>query len=230
MNLIRKAFNIFGLNVTKLKNQSIFNTPDFYSYNESRRTRKPIGPNNEDIPWITYPSLEFLSQINFANLHVFEFGAGHSSVWFSNRAASVTSVESDKSWILYLQKFNLNKLTIVHKEPDAFTEALTQDKKTFDVILIDSHKRLECCDIAVNYLSENGFIIFDNSERHPDGCKILRDKGLLQVDFKGFGPINEYTWCTSIFFSSLKNHNAIETTPSTPLGGIGSKWFPKTTQ
>ncbi len=45
-------------------------------------------------------------------------------------------------------------------------------------------------------------IILDNSDWYKNTAKLLRDKlDLIEVDFHGFGPINNYTWTTSIFFS-----------------------------
>ena len=44
-------------------------------------------------------------------------------------------------------------------------------------------------------------VILDNSERFKKNLKkytkLLKS---IKVDFIGFGPINGYKWCTSIFF------------------------------
>lgn len=34
----------------------------------------PIDKNGEPIPWYTYPSIEYLSKIDFSNLNIFEYG------------------------------------------------------------------------------------------------------------------------------------------------------------
>ena len=52
-----------------------------------------------------------------------------------------------------------------------------------------------------DHLSDSGMVILDNSDWYSNTSKYLRDSlNLLQVDFHGFGPINDYTWTTSIFF------------------------------
>jgi hypothetical protein len=57
-------------------------------------------------------------------------------------------------------------------------------------------------------------IILDNSDWYKETSKYLRDElDLIEVDFHGFGPINNYTWTTSIFLSrnfSFKPINNIQ--------------------
>lgn len=40
----------------------------------------------------------------------------------------------------------------------------------------------------------------DNCDWYVEAARYLRNAGLLQVDLSGFGPINNYTWVTSLFF------------------------------
>jgi hypothetical protein len=45
-------------------------------------------------------------------------------------------------------------------------------------------------------------VIFDNSDWYPRSIgEIATRLGWAQVDFAGFGPINDYTWTTSIFLA-----------------------------
>ena len=59
-------------------------------------------------------------------------------------------------------------------------------------------------------------LILDNSDRYPNKLKFLKEKlGWMQIDFHGFGPINSYTWTTSIFinparFSELRYCRALK--------------------
>lgn len=75
-----------------------------------------------------------------------------------------------------------------------------QKNKEFHVIIIAGKYRHECSKNAVKCLSEGGFIILDNSYWYPKTVGILREHGLIQTDFSGFSPVNDYTWTTSLFF------------------------------
>ena len=93
---------------------------------------------------------------------------------------------------------------MVHKEK--YEKAILDEEKDFDIIVIDGNfRRNHCAKHAIQKLKKNGMIIFDNSERVPEredyaeATQFLRDNNLIQIDFFGFGPIKEYTWCTSIF-------------------------------
>jgi len=50
---------------------------------------------------------------------------------------------------------------------------------------------------------------------------MLREHNLIQVDFSGFGPCNNYTWTTSLFFSRNFNFKtSCFNQPLQPIGGL----------
>jgi len=50
-------------------------------------------------------------------------------------------------------------------------------------------------------------VIFDNSDWYPKTVEFLRENlGWVQIDFHGFGPINNYTWTTSLFVNPQRHH------------------------
>ena len=97
--------------------------------------------------------------------------------------------------------------------------SIAEFSKKFDVIIIDGRWRFDCASIAMNYLNQGGFIVFDNSDWYPESCKLLRNHKLFQIDFSGFGPINDYTWTTSVFlpFQGLTQK---EYNNPRPIGGL----------
>lgn len=166
---------------------------------------------------MTYPLVDFLNQIDFSNSDVFEFGSGGSTLWWAKRAKSVTSVEYDKSWMDRLQSELPQNARIIHHPINAdYARVVQQESKKFNVIVIDGAHRLSCSGIASEFLNEGGIVILDNTEWHPNSAKQLRDKGLVQIDFAGFCPLNSFPSVSSIFLHpnaasilSQRNQNSL---------------------
>lgn len=151
-------------------------------------------------PWMTYPALDYLSQFDFSRAAVLEFGSGGSSLWWARRALEVTSVESDVEWVEWLQSRapdNLNLIGPVAGEE--FVYSPLESGKRYDVIIVDGGQREACSCAALSSLAPGGLFILDNSDWYPEICLMLREHGLFEIDFHGFGPANDYSWTTSIF-------------------------------
>ena len=71
-------------------------------------------------------------------------------------------------------------------------------------------------------------IILDDSDRvntsleYYNAIKILRSANLLQIDFYGFCPMNNYTKTTSIFFSRSFDFKSLHEVQ--PINGWGNIW------
>lgn len=154
-----------------------------------------------ETPWYTFPAIEYLKSLDFSHANVLEFGSGASSSWWADRSNSVKAVEHDRDWfdsVRRTQKPNLN--VVLAEDESAYLGAFAGG--TFDVIVIDGVHRQRCAEIVPQALADGGLVILDNADWHPEAARILRERNaLLQVDFHGFGPINGYTWTTSLFFS-----------------------------
>src|SRR5688572_22901839 len=59
----------------------------------SYRERRPVTQGGEPIPWYTYSAIDFLAERLPPDATVFEFGAGHSTLWYARRVARVVSVD-----------------------------------------------------------------------------------------------------------------------------------------
>lgn len=57
-----------------------------------------IDKDGNPIPWYTYPAIEYLSQFDYGDKKVFEFGCGNSSLFWAVRAQEVISIEDNPSW------------------------------------------------------------------------------------------------------------------------------------
>ncbi len=84
-------------------------------------------------------------------------------------------------------------------------EVTSFPRKSFDVIVVDGMARSLCLYIAAEYVSDDGIIILDNSDRWQYNDLqhyLIDDKGFKRVDFQGLGPLNPHGWTTSFFFRS----------------------------
>ncbi|MCW5549110.1 MAG: class I SAM-dependent methyltransferase [Opitutaceae bacterium] len=172
-----------------------------YGYGRSVRAGVPVDGTGQPIPWFTYPALEYLNQLDFRGKTVFEFGAGNSTLYWSNRAARVVSIEHDQAWYERIRsKLKPNCDLHLVKDPVRYPAFITDRAEIFDVIIVDGLKRRECCAAALQRLRPGGLIILDNADWHSGGAAVLRCGGLLEVDMTGFGPIAWFTTTTSFFF------------------------------
>jgi hypothetical protein len=180
----------------------------------SIRMGRPVGPLGEPIPWITYPALAWLNKRIRPSDQVFEFGSGHSTLWFAARVASVVAVEDNPDWATYVRSHVPATATVLSPgQPSSATGdgadeyATMIDRfppETFDIILIDGRDRNECVRRAVGRVKDTGIVILDNSERpgNADGIRTLEEAGFMKIDFVGFVAGYAQLSCSSVF---LKN-------------------------
>jgi hypothetical protein len=194
----------------------IFN--EKYGHHLSVKLKSSVNEKNESLPWFTYPAIEFLDQLNLTQADIFEWGSGNSSKYFSKKCKSIISIEHDLNWY-EIQKNDLkNNQQLIHVDKSLYDKVISEKNKEYDIIIIDGILRGLCLQSAFNFIKLDGMIIYDNSDRDPQNCLILREKGFTQIDFSGFGPINDYTWTTSIFFKHFK-FKPLTIQPIIPIGG-----------
>jgi precorrin-6B methylase 2 len=162
-----------------------------------------VDKNNNPIPWYTYPTIEYLKQLDFSQKNVFEYGSGNSTIYWSKVAQSIISVESDDNWHEKISK-KINdqnaRLNLINDEK-SYINHIYEYNEDFDVIIIDgSFNRYECAKCAIKKLKQGGLIILDNSDWWIKTAEFLRSANLIEVDMTGFSPINGYTLTTSLFF------------------------------
>jgi predicted O-methyltransferase YrrM len=145
----------------------------------------------------TYPAIAYLSQLDFSERTVFEYGAGNSTLWWGARSKRVVSVESGHVWASKVSR-QAEALTIEILEAADKDEYVSALDGVFDVIVVDGWPGA-CAERAVTALAPGGLIVLDNADWYPGTCAMLRATELIQVDFSGFGPVNPYTWTTSLF-------------------------------
>jgi len=177
--------------------------------------RSPIG-------WFTYPFLEHLLSCDLSQLRVFEWGGGNSSLWWSQKCREVVTVENESYWFSFI-KNKTEKIKNLHlmlvQDHDSYVNSLAGFNRS-DVVVIDGHWRYDCAKSALAKIPPTTLIILDNSDWCPDTCSIIQEQGYARIDFPGFGPANQFTWCTSIFFRSLEHPLLRPLRSPSSLGGV----------
>jgi protein-L-isoaspartate O-methyltransferase len=154
--------------------------------------------------------------LDFSEYSVFEFGSGCSTLFWAKRVKKIISVEDNKKWhekIRDLAKSGIPNLDYLFTENEnEYAGYLSQYAEPFDIIIIDGVWRGRCAENAVAHIKKHGgkLLVLDNSDWYPNTVKFIRKElDWLQVDLHGFGPINNYTWTTSIFFNRNSKDNLI---------------------
>jgi hypothetical protein len=180
---------------------------------------------NLDIPWWTYGAIDAVQEhlkLLGGGARVFEFGSGASTVWLGRRAADVYSVEHDESFAEIMRRVLVDAdiIDTVHlieapptisSEPQVrsgrpgedeldfsgYVDALAQLGGKFDVICVDGRARVACALAAVKYLTPQGILVWDDSQR-PRYAVGMRQTGLKVHRFRGFAPSLPYPRETAI--------------------------------
>lgn len=166
---------------------------------------RSVDASGVPLPWITYPAIDFISQFDFSDASVFEWGSGFSTLWWSKRCRKIASVESNPPWVPYIKGLlpESVELIVTPLDVDAEINALLRHHTVqHDVFVIDNYGpfRWRCAEVAAANLAKGGIIILDNSDQCQKACEVLRNSGLMQIDFTGFLPGGGYAQTTSIFF------------------------------
>ena len=120
---------------------------------------KPVDANGEPVPWLTYPAIDFLSQFDFSDLSVFEWGSGFSTLWWAKRCKHITTVELNPAWLPYIKTLLPPEVELIETALDVDEEVnalLSHPAAEHDVIVIDNHGpfRWRCAEATVKSASE----------------------------------------------------------------------------
>lgn len=190
-------------------------------HQKSKKSAQPIDAEGNPIPWYTYPAIEYLRQLDFSGKSVFEFGSGNSTLFWGRKASQVVAVENNLEWYEHCKKDQASNVKLrLEQNRDDYIGSILKTGLMFDVIVVDGDHRMECAEKSLECLNPTGVVILDNSDWFPKTAKFLRSQNLIQVDFSGFGPVNDYTWTTSIFLTRSFEVVPQSTLPQHPVGGL----------
>jgi len=197
-----------------------------YAHLKSVRSHAALDAAGNPLPWYTYPAIEFLSQLDFRDAGVFEYGSGMSTLFWARMARQVVSVEDDETWFENVSsRVPKNADMTLETDLGEFPHVIHRTGLTFDVIVVDGpargRTRYKCCRQALTRLNPGGLVVLDNSDWLPESSQLLRESGLLEVDMTGFAPICGHVQTTSFYFHRQFNRPPLH--GRQPLAGAGSR-------
>ena len=219
--MIRKIFKSYFIPIRKQLKNFLILSKNLGQFNSILKGES-IDKKGNKLPWYTYPCIEYLSGVDFSKKTIFEFGSGNSSSFWAKNSKSIISIEDNEAWFKIVnQNTYENQKVILHSDKKRYVESLN---KIYDVIVIDGKYRSDCVSRAIEFIAKDGLIILDNSDRDLErdlAFEIRKKFDCIQCDFHGFGPINDYTWTTSLFFSrNFKFEPKNFHQPNKPIGAI----------
>lgn len=182
-----------------------------------------------DVPWWAFSAIDFVEariKERKGRLRVFEYGSGASTIWLARRCTEVITVEHDIGFTEVMRplfsKYPNIRLEIHPPEVptrlkfsgsrrkgytnysfDRYVESIDAHSGDFDMIIIDGRSRIHCLEKAKDRLDENGFIIFDNSDR-IEYREAINTSHLDEHIMRGLTPALPFPGQTSILYKSKK--------------------------
>lgn len=172
---------------------------------KSHETKTPVDERGKALPWLCYPAIHLLTQKLPQNVHVLEFGAGNSSRWWSSRAASILSIESDAEWFARVNRnkpANVDLRHVSSAELPSFLDTLVESGHKFDLVVIDNFDRGSVAIKTTGLLHGRSVVIFDNSDEplYRPSVEHIKSFGFREIELHGPGPVNAYFWSTSFLY------------------------------
>jgi hypothetical protein len=174
-----------------------------YGWFRSYHSGRSEDAEGKPLPWYTYSFTLFLEPRVKKSFHVFEYGSGNSTRWYAARVEKITAVEHDKAWIKIVNTLIPANARVIEADlGDDYIESVGQENKYYDIIVVDGRKRVKCTAFAIDYLSPDGVLILDNSERgwYQEAKDFMKKRGFRQLDFQGMLPIVGHESCTTVFY------------------------------
>lgn len=211
----------------KKYNNAIYNLSLYTYFIKWRFFKSQTDSMHFGIPWISFPAIKYIDKFICKEMSVFEYGCGGSTLFFSERAGEVISVEHDEQWYVKICKAIENKdlknIKLLMKIPtDAIgienlysSENERYKNKSFEnyvstidsfpneyfsLVLIDGRSRQSCLKQSLNKIKKGGLIVFDNTERDRyRQVFYLADKNFIKMELPGPTPFSKSFTITTIF-------------------------------
>lgn len=156
------------------------------------------------VPWATFPYIAFIGPRLRADLRLFEYGAGNSTLYYAPRVKEIFSVEHDEAFVRALAPHLPGNAHVVHEplHAESYVRAMERVGGRFDVAVVDGRDRVRCAAVAVTRLGAGGVLVLDDAERddYAAATAAWMAAGFRRLDFWGLAPGSVGTKSTAIFY------------------------------
>jgi hypothetical protein len=149
-------------------------------------------PMSYRLPWLTFDAIRYLDRNVHAGQRVFEFGSGHSTLYWADKGVQLVSVEDDPQWFGMVREatrgFGQVEVGLATGEAD-YLDRLRQAPGDFDAILVDGSHRKGCIAAAIDRVRPGGLLIVDNTDWHWfRNADALVPADWQKMEMPGFAP------------------------------------------
>jgi predicted O-methyltransferase YrrM len=137
---------------------------------------------------------------------VFEFGGGGSTLWFSERAGTVVTVEHDPEWFPALAK-------AVETQPGCTVQFCSAEDEYreyvnaiaaypdefFDIVVVDGRERVRCFETAMPKVSPGGLLVLDDTNRDRYAKAFTLAKEWPSHTYRGLTPAKTLAGVTTVW-------------------------------
>lgn len=202
-NLVRSLLNLTylgGLVQLRIKS-SLLEKGWFRSFKQKEAVDNAGNP----IAWCTYPFLDFIYPRLKNNFKVFEYGCGNSTVWYASKVSTITAVEHHRGWFDKIKSKMPSNSTVIYKEltyGGEYSKEIRNNNIKYHIAIIDGRDRNSCLLNALDCLTDDGVIVFDNGNlpQYQSSINEALNRGFKKIDFFGMSPITVHTACTCIIY------------------------------
>lgn len=186
-----------------------------YLYNEgwfvSIRTQESVSKDNKPVIWMTYPFLDFMEERITAEMSVFEYGSGNSTLYLEEKVRKIISVEHDKSWHDHIINKSNGRAVLLYRNIESqndYIHSINEVDQLFDILIVDGRLRNKCIEYSKPFLKDHGIVILDDAERseYKNAHDYMKTQGFKKIEFKGMAPGILYKKSTCVFY---RNKNCL---------------------
>lgn len=162
------------------------------------------------LPWMNFSFLHFIENRLTKNLSILEFGGGYSTLYWTRHAKCVYGTEHDQFFVKTIRpQLPGNGFLLVpgdgnSSEYEFMGEVAFEqnDRKKFHKLIIDGIKRNKCFENSIQYLKDDGIVIWDDSSRdyYANSFEDLKSTGFNRLTLEGLKPGDRSVDETSVFY------------------------------
>lgn len=156
-------------------------------------------------PWWVKEAADLVKSRLSKNMTVFEWGSGNSTLFMAQYAGHVVSIEHNLMWYQRMQEIIPSNVRLEFCElmyGGEYCQKIRREDEKFDIVVIDGRDRVRCVQNAVEFIKEDGIIIWDDTHReeYREGFDFLKKYGYKQLQLGGITYSHAFMHYTSIFY------------------------------